>query len=105
MERVPLFRNQSACAFAFNRQSVRGKQTDNDFALFAWRTRVLRIASKERLKNKFDAADITDALVRALASFSRVKDGPRFAVEELEKNGIAVVINLICRGRTWTVQR
>ena len=77
---------------AFNRQSVRGKQTDNDFALFAWRTRVLRIASKKRLKNKFDAADITDALVRALASFSRVKDGPRFAVEELEKNGIAVVI-------------
>lgn len=77
---------------AFNRQSVRGKQTDNDFALFAWRTRVLRIASKKRLKNKFDAADITDAFVRALASFSRVKDGPRFAVEELEKNGIAVVI-------------
>jgi HTH-type transcriptional regulator/antitoxin HigA len=75
---------------AFNRQSVRAKQ--NDFALFAWRTRVLRIASKKRLENKFDAGDITDAFVRALASFSRVKDGPGFAVEELEKNGIAVVI-------------
>ncbi len=77
---------------AFNRQSVRAKQTDNDFALFAWRTRVLRIASKKRLKNKFDAGDITDAFVRALAIFSRVKEGPRLAIEELEENGIAVVI-------------
>ena len=35
----------------------------------------------------------TGAFVRTLASFSRVKEeGPRLAIEELEKNGIAVVI-------------
>jgi HTH-type transcriptional regulator/antitoxin HigA len=77
---------------ALNRQSIRGKQADNSFALLAWRTRVLRIASKKRLKGKFDAADITDGYLRTLAAFSRLSDGPRLAIEELEKSGIAVVI-------------
>jgi HTH-type transcriptional regulator / antitoxin HigA len=77
---------------AFNRQSERAKQTDDDFPLFAWRTRVLRIACKKRLKTKFDPEDITDAFMRAVASFSRAQHGPHLAIEELEKNGIAVVI-------------
>src|SRR5262249_53171688 len=46
----------------------------------------------KRLKSKFDADDITDAFIRALATLSRVKEGPRIAIEELERNGIAVVI-------------
>jgi len=86
------FGTESQALLAFNRQSVRGKHTDSDFALLAWKTRILRIAAKKRLKNKFDPADITNAFLRALASLSRVKDAPRLAIEELEKNGIAVVI-------------
>jgi len=78
--------------FAFNRQSIRGKKGDNSFALLAWRTRVLRIASKKKRRAKFDAADITDGYLRTLAAFSRLTEGPQLAIEELEKSGLAVVI-------------
>jgi HTH-type transcriptional regulator/antitoxin HigA len=77
---------------AFNRQSLRGKATDNALALLAWKTRVLRIASKKRLKNKFDPSDVTKEFTHNLVALSRLKDGPRLAIEELEDNGIAVVI-------------
>ena len=78
--------------FAFNRQSIRGKQPDNSFALLAWRTRILRVASTKKLRTKFDASEITDGYLRTLAAFSRVTEGPRLAIEELEKSGVAVVI-------------
>jgi len=91
-EQFLCFGTESPALLAFNRQSVRGKHRDNDFALLAWKTRVLRLASKKRLTAKFDTADITDAFLQALASLSRVKHGPRLAIEELEKIGIVVVV-------------
>jgi len=77
---------------AFNRQSLRGKSSDNADALLAWKTRVLRLASKKRLKAKFDLAEITKDFTDRLGALSRLEDGPRLAVEELENYGIAVII-------------
>jgi HTH-type transcriptional regulator/antitoxin HigA len=77
---------------ALNRQSLRGRSTDNNLALLAWKTRVLRIAAKERLKSKFDPSDVTREFTHNLVALSRLKDGPRLAIEELENNGVAVVI-------------
>jgi HTH-type transcriptional regulator / antitoxin HigA len=86
------FGSHSKAIPAFNRQSLRGKSTDNVDALLAWKTRVLRLASKKRLKTKFDPPDVTKEFTHRLAALSRLKDGPRLAVEELENYGIAVVI-------------
>ena len=86
------FGSHSQAIPAFNRQSLRGASTDNADALLAWKTRILRIASKKRLKGKFDPSDITKEFTQRLAALSRLTDGPRLAVEELESYGIAVVI-------------
>jgi HTH-type transcriptional regulator/antitoxin HigA len=77
---------------AFNRQSFRGRSSDNAAALLAWKTRVLRLASKKRLKAKFNLSDITKDFTDRLATLSRLEEGPRLSVEELENYGIAVVI-------------
>jgi HTH-type transcriptional regulator/antitoxin HigA len=86
------FGNHSRAIPAFSRQSLRGKSTENAEALLAWKTRILRLASKKRLKDRFDPSDITKEFTHRVAALSRLKDGPRLAVEELEKYGIAVVI-------------
>ena len=62
---------------AFNRQSVRGKQTDNDFALFAWRTRVLRIASKKRLEMANSALDKVELADRKSHRPNQLSGGQR----------------------------
>lgn len=77
---------------ALNRQSLRGRSTDNGLALLAWKTRILRVAATKRPKGKFDPSDVTKEFTHNLVALSRLKDGPRLAVEELENNGIAVVI-------------
>jgi HTH-type transcriptional regulator/antitoxin HigA len=86
------FGTDPGAVFAFNRQSIRGKKADNEFALLAWRTRILRSAAKKKLRTKFEATDVTDEYLRSLAALSRVPEGPRLAIEELEKCGIAIVI-------------
>lgn len=86
------FGTDSDALLAFNRQSVRGKRATSELALLAWKTQVLRVASKKRLPTKFDVADVTDTFLQAIVSLSRIKDGPRLAVGELEKIGIAIVI-------------
>jgi HTH-type transcriptional regulator / antitoxin HigA len=86
------FGSHSKAIPAFSRQSLRGKSTDNADALLAWKTRVLRLASKKRLKAKFDPSEITKDFTHDLAALSRLKGGPRLAAEELESYGIAVVI-------------
>jgi HTH-type transcriptional regulator/antitoxin HigA len=86
------FGSYSKAIPAFNRQSLRGRSTDNADALLAWKTRVLQLASKKRLKAKFDSSEITKDFTHDLAALSRLKEAPRLAVEELERYGIAVVI-------------
>jgi len=86
------FGSHSRAIPAFNRQSLRGRSTDNADALLAWKTRILRLASKKRIKGKFNVSDITKEFTHRLAALSRLKDGPRLAIEELESYGIAVVI-------------
>lgn len=77
---------------ALNRQALRGRSTDNSLALLAWKTRILRVAATKRLKGKFDPSDVTKEFTHNLVALSRLKDGPRLAIEELENNGIVVVI-------------
>jgi HTH-type transcriptional regulator/antitoxin HigA len=86
------FGSHSRAIPAFSRQSLRGKSTENAEALLAWKTRILRLASKKRLKDRFDPSDITKEFTHRVAALSRLKDGSRLAIEELEKYGIAVVI-------------
>jgi HTH-type transcriptional regulator/antitoxin HigA len=86
------FGNHIEAIPAFNRQSLRGKSSDNAAALLAWKTRVLRLASKRRVRSRFDRADVTTDFIYRLVTLSRLEAGPRLAVEELQNHGIAVVI-------------
>lgn len=69
------------------------------FALYAWLARVIQKAreQKDRL-DKYDATALSTDYLRDLAQLSRFDAGPRLAIEQLEKSGIAVVIEPALKG-------
>jgi HTH-type transcriptional regulator/antitoxin HigA len=76
---------------AFNRQHVRdGSQNDN-YALAAWRIRVMGTASKENLP-AYRKGTVTVEFLSKLAQLSYLDTGPRLAGEFLNKNGLHLVI-------------
>ena len=77
---------------ALARQTVHAGGTKDDWALLAWKTRVLQRAAAEKLDSAFDPAAFNAALLKQIAGASRLKNGPVVAVDLLKTNGIAVVV-------------
>lgn len=83
---------------ALHRQSVRSGSKEDLFALHAWKTRVIRLATAKQIKTPFDAAAINEKFVSNLRALSLHADGPKLAVSLLEQYGIAVVIESHLQG-------
>lgn len=69
------------------------------YALYAWLARVIQKArDKKRSLGEFEADSITATYLKELAQLSRFDAGPALAIEQLEKSGIAVVIEPALKG-------
>jgi HTH-type transcriptional regulator / antitoxin HigA len=77
---------------AFARQKVHDGAIQDQFALLAWKTRVLQRAGAEKLDTDFDPAEFTPDFLKQVKSSSRLKNGPVVAIDLLKSNGLAVVI-------------
>lgn len=74
------------------RQRVRLGGNVNWYALLAWQCRVIALAKKDRMSNKYDRKTISDKWLTELAHLSCNEDGPKMAVVYLRNSGIRVVI-------------
>jgi HTH-type transcriptional regulator / antitoxin HigA len=77
---------------AFARRKVHDGAIQDQFALLAWKTRVLQRAAAEKLDTDFDPAAFTTDFLKQVKSSSRLKNGPVVAIDLLKSNGLAVVI-------------
>jgi len=73
------------------RQNVRKGSTADDYALWAWQGRVLRLAA-ETNTNDYDSKAMTPEFIKNIAKLSILDDGPVQAGRVLAKNGVALVI-------------
>lgn len=92
LQRFFTFGSELDAVPALARQKVHGGATQDQFALLAWKTRVLQRAVAENPDTKFNSAAFTAALLKQIAGVSRLKNGPTVAIDLLKSNGIAVVI-------------
>lgn len=83
---------------ALHRQNVRSGSKEDLFALHAWKTRVIRVATAKQIKTPFDPAAINEKFVSNLRALSLHADGPKLAVSLLEQYGIPVVIESHLQG-------
>lgn len=83
---------------ALHRQNVRSGSDEDLFALHAWKTRVIRVATAKQLKTVFDPAAINQKFVSTLRALSLHTEGPKLAMSLLEHYGIAVVIEAHLQG-------
>lgn len=76
------------------RRNFKGEDVDQKsyYSTLAWTARVLIRAKEVRGVAKFDPAKISPELLRDLARLSWFAEGPRLAIEFLEKYGIVVII-------------
>ena len=74
------------------RQRVRSGGIVNRYALIAWQCRVITLAKRERITNKYNHRTITDEWLSKLSHLSCKEDAPKMAIEYLRNSGIRVVI-------------
>jgi HTH-type transcriptional regulator/antitoxin HigA len=77
---------------AFARQRVRSGGKVDWYALLAWQCRIIALAKKEKITNKYNQKTITDEWLTKLVHLSLKKDGPKMAIEYLRHSEIRVVI-------------
>lgn len=77
---------------AYNRAGFKPDAQLDDNALHVWRCKTLNDSEKKKLP-KFDIDDLSKEFTSSLAKLSQFPDGPKMAIDLLEKRGIAVVIN------------
>lgn len=77
-------------AVAFNRAGFKPDAALDDFALEAWRCRIVSEAKKQDLP-EYHPEDISDEFVSSLVKMSQFSQGPKMAVQLLNERGIAVV--------------
>ena len=73
------------------RQHVRGGSTMDEYALWAWKARVLQLA-RERKAPPFRPGTVTSGFISDLAHLSILDDGPLVASAFLEKMGIILAV-------------
>ena len=77
---------------ALHRKSVRSGSQPNFYALLAWECRILALASKVEINNKYKVSTITDEWMDSLKKLSRLEDGPSQAKGMLKEAGIVLVV-------------
>jgi len=77
---------------AFARQRVRAKGKVNSYALLAWQCRIIALANKQSLKNKYKQNTITKEWLTKIAQLSRADDWKKKVIEYLLYSGIRLVI-------------
>ncbi len=75
---------------AFNRQHVRSGSQHDEYALTAWRIRVMNLAQKESLP-AYRKGTVTPDFLTQLAQLSYLNTGPKLAGEFLNKSGIHLI--------------
>ena len=83
---------------ALHRQNVRSGSQEDVFALHAWKTRVIRVATAKQIKTPFNNAAINEKFVSNLRALSLYAEGPKLAISLLEQYGIAVVVESHLQG-------
>jgi len=69
------------------------------YALYAWLARVIQRGRERKTRlGKFDKESFSPSFLRELAQLSWSEQGPAIAIEFLERNGIAVVIEPALKG-------
>lgn len=76
---------------ALLRQHVRAGSKMDEYALFAWRVRVLTVA-RSRSVERYRSGTLNEEFARRLVSLSCLTDGPRLAQEFLGRHGIYLVV-------------
>jgi HTH-type transcriptional regulator/antitoxin HigA len=76
----------------FSRTRVRANSHLNNYALLAWRCRVITLAQMTSLKGTYTENLIEKDWLLGLAQVSSLKEGPRRAKEYLERSGISLVV-------------
>jgi HTH-type transcriptional regulator/antitoxin HigA len=77
---------------AVARQRVRSGGVVDWYALLAWQCRIIGLAKKKEVANKYKQKAITNEWLNRLAHISIKKDGPKKAVDYLQDFGIRLVI-------------
>lgn len=75
---------------ALLRQHVRSGSHMNEYAIAAWRARVLMLAQNQNI-GRYDPGTVSEDFMRRLVSLSYLDDGVRLAQEFLAKSGITLV--------------
>jgi HTH-type transcriptional regulator/antitoxin HigA len=73
------------------RQRIRKGSQADEYALWAWRAKILSLAACKKMGN-YDPKAMTRDLMRSVINLSSLDDGPVQACRLLEKNSIAVVV-------------
>ena len=74
------------------RQRVRLGGSVNWYALLAWQCRIIALAKKKKITNKYNQRTINDKWFTELAHLSCKEDGTKTAIEYLRNSGIRVVV-------------
>lgn len=77
---------------AFARQRVRAGGNVNPYALLAWQCRVIALAKKQSIKNKYKQNTISKDWLTKLAKLSRADDWKKKVIEYLRDCGIRLVV-------------
>jgi len=77
---------------AFARQRVRAGGNVNPYALLAWQCRVIALAKKQSIKNKYKKKTINKNWLTKLAQLSRADDWKIKVIEYLRNFGIRLVV-------------
>ena len=77
---------------ALCRQNVRSASSMDNYALLAWQAKVLHIALAGPIPVKYVHGTVTQDFLREVVRLSYFEQGPRLALEFLEKSGIPMVI-------------
>jgi len=77
---------------ALARQRVRLGGKINRYALLAWQCRIIALANKQRLKNKYKQNTITKGWLTKVAQLSCADNWERKVIEYLKKFGIRLVV-------------
>ncbi len=74
------------------RQRVRAGGVVNRYALLAWQCRIIALANKQRLKNKYRRNTITKEWLTKVAQLSCTDNWERKVIEYLKKFGIRLIV-------------
>jgi HTH-type transcriptional regulator/antitoxin HigA len=77
---------------AFARQRVRAGGIVNRYAILAWQCRVIDLAEKQSIKNKYKQNTVSKDWLKKLAQLSRADDWKKKVIDYLQNSGIRLVV-------------